>query len=93
VGEAADGEGAVAGVVDTQADVILLDLSLPGMDGLEAIQRIRTVSPQTGIVVLSGFAAQQLAETAVELGADRYLEKGEPGDVICGAVREVAEMR
>ena len=93
VGEAADGEGAVAGVLDTRADVILLDLSMPGMDGLEAIQRIREVAPDTGIVVLSGFSARRLGEAAMDIGADRYLEKGEPGDVIRSTIHEVARGR
>jgi DNA-binding NarL/FixJ family response regulator len=93
VGEAADGEGAVAGVMETRADVILLDLSMPGMDGLEAIQRIRETAPRAGIVVLSGFSARRLGEAAMDLGADRYLEKGEPGDVIRSTIHEVARGR
>ena len=93
VGEAADGESGVAGVLDTQADVILLDLSMPGMDGLEAIQRLRELAPDTVIVVLSGFSAGRLGEAALELGADRYLEKGEPGEVIRGAIHDAVEAR
>ncbi|MEA2391441.1 MAG: hypothetical protein QOK31_1550 [Solirubrobacteraceae bacterium] len=93
VGEASDGDAGARGVVDTDADVILLDLSMPGMDGLEAIQMIRAASPDTGIVVLSGFSAARLGQTALDLGADRYLEKGEPGEVIREAIRAVAEER
>jgi DNA-binding NarL/FixJ family response regulator len=88
VGEAADGEGGVTGVVDTRADVILLDLSMPGMDGLEAIQRLLESSPRTAIVVLSGFSAGRLGEAALQLGADRYLEKGEPGEVIRSTIHD-----
>jgi DNA-binding NarL/FixJ family response regulator len=93
VGEAADGESGVAGVVETRADVILLDLSMPGMDGLEAIARLREVAPDTGIVVLSGFSAGRLREASLDAGADRYLEKGEPGEVIRDAVLDVARGR
>ncbi len=93
VGEAADGEAGVAGVLETKADVILLDLSMPGMDGLEAIGRIREVAPETGIVVLSGFSVGRLGEAALEVGAHRYLEKGEPGEVIRAAILEVAQAR
>ena len=88
VGEAADGEAGVSGVADTKADVILLDLSMPGMHGLEAIQRLRETSPETAIVVLSGFSAGRLGEAALQLGADRYLEKGEPGDVIRSTIHD-----
>ncbi len=93
VGEAADGEAGVAGVLETKADVILLDLSMPGMDGLEAIGRIREVAPATGIVVLSGFSVGRLGEAALEVGAHRYLEKGEPAEVIRAAILEVARER
>jgi DNA-binding NarL/FixJ family response regulator len=93
VGEAADGAGGARGVVESDADVILLDLSMPGMDGLEAIERIRDASPETGIVVLSGFSAARLGQTALDLGADRYLEKGEPGEVIRETIRAVADER
>ncbi len=93
VGEAADGDGAVRGVVDTRADVILLDVSMPGMDGLEAIGRIREESPDTRIVVLSGFSASRLGEAALKAGADRYLEKGEPGEVIRETIRRVVTTR
>jgi DNA-binding NarL/FixJ family response regulator len=93
VGEAADGETGVAGVVETRADIILLDLSMPGMDGLEAIARLREVAPSTGIVVLSGFSAGRLREAAIDAGADRYLEKGEPAKAIRSAVLDVARAR
>jgi DNA-binding NarL/FixJ family response regulator len=93
VGEAADGEAGVAGVVETRADVILLDLSMPGMDGLEAIARLRELAPWTGIVVLSGFSAGRLREAAIDAGADRYLEKGEPANAIRAAVLDVARAR
>jgi DNA-binding NarL/FixJ family response regulator len=93
VGEASDGEGGVAGVVETRADIILLDLSMPGMDGLEAIARLREVAPSTGIVVLSGFSAGRLREAAIDAGADRYLEKGEPAKAIRSAVLDVARTR
>src|SRR3954453_6459806 len=91
VGEAADGEAGVAGVLDTKADVILLDLSMPGMDGLEAIQRLREVAPDTVIVVLSGFSAGRLGEAALQLGADRYLEKGEPAEVIRQTIHDAVQ--
>lgn len=76
VGEAADGKQAVELVTLEKPDAVILDLSMPVMDGLEAIPLIKEASPQTKIVVLSGFEADRMAEAALELGAERYLQKG-----------------
>lgn len=76
VGEASNGEEAVALTTSQKPDAVILDLAMPVMDGLEAIPQIKEASPQTKIVVLSGFEAERMAKTALELGADRYLQKG-----------------
>ena len=74
--EASDGLRAVEAAGRTQPDVVVLDLAMPVMDGLQAITQIRRVAPATRIVVLSGFTAERMAEQARVLGADAYLEKG-----------------
>ncbi len=89
VGEAGDGAEAVEMVCRTRADVILLDLAMPVMDGLQAIPEIRRRSPDTGIVVLSGFDASKMAQRALDLGATAYLSKGAGPDKILALVREV----
>ncbi|MGH3118469.1 MAG: response regulator transcription factor [Gaiellales bacterium] len=76
IGEAANGKEAVNLVTTHKPDAVILDLSMPVMDGLEAIPLIKEASPDTKIVVLSGFEADRMAEAALELGADRYLQKG-----------------
>ena len=76
VGEAADGEEAVSGVRRTNPDVLLLDLSMPKLDGLEVIRALREEDSDTRVVVASGFAASRLAPVALELGAVAYFEKG-----------------
>jgi DNA-binding response OmpR family regulator len=73
--------------------VVLLDLSMPEMDGLETIPAISSAAPDTGIIVFSGFAAERMREAALQGGADLYLEKGLPLDEVISAVREVAGMR
>ncbi|MBK5306262.1 MAG: response regulator [Frankiaceae bacterium] len=77
VAEAGDGETAVDLVQVHQPDVILLDLSMPVMDGLQAIPEIQRLSPRTKIVILSGFDETRMRPVAMELGATAYLEKGE----------------
>lgn len=76
VGEAADGEQAVAVVAEKQPDVVLLDLSMPHMDGLQALPLIREVSPHSRVIVMSGFDAGAVAEKALAAGATAYIEKG-----------------
>ena len=94
VGEAADGAGGIAGVIQTAPDAILLDLSMPGMDGLEALPVIRKVAPHAALLVFSGFAEERLGEVSLARGADRYLQKDQPPEAVRQAVLEaVAERR
>lgn len=76
VGEAANGEEAVALAADVRPDLLLLDLSMPVMDGLEALPLIRVASPSTSVVVVSGFLNIDLQERVMSLGAIGFVEKG-----------------
>jgi DNA-binding NarL/FixJ family response regulator len=93
VGEAGTGAEAVAGVGETRPDVVLLDLSMPDLDGLEVIPVVLEQSPETGIVVFSGFEAARMRGPTLELGAHRYVEKGRPLDELRAAIREVSESK
>jgi signal transduction histidine kinase len=76
VGEAGDGRAGIEVTRDLRPDLVLLDLSMPVMDGLEALPVIRGHCPDATIVVLSGFGATQMAERALARGADGYIQKG-----------------
>lgn len=78
VGEASDGAQAVLRAEELQPDVVLLDLNMPRHDGLEAISEIRARCPGTRVVVLSGLAPEVIADKALELGADRFVDKSAP---------------
>ncbi len=93
VGEAGDGRAGIEAVRVGQPDVILLDLSMPVMDGLEALPTMRQLVPNARIIVLSGFGADQMAERAMELGADGYLQKGASLGKILDHIRDVVEGR
>jgi DNA-binding NarL/FixJ family response regulator len=90
VGEAENGRDCVRLVAELRPDVVLLDLSMPDMDGLETIPRVATAAPATGIVVFSGFVAERVRQLALNLGADGYVDKGTPLDELAAVVRDVA---
>lgn len=75
VAEARDGAEAIELAGTHRPDLVLLDLAMPVMDGLEAIPGIRLRSPDSRIVVLSGFNADRMGPIALQCGADAYLEK------------------
>lgn len=80
VGEAENGQEAIEATERHTPDVILLDLAMPVLDGLQAIPDIRRVSPETQIIVLSGYASAQVEAEALALGAAGYVEKGCPSE-------------
>jgi PAS domain S-box-containing protein len=85
VGEAADGLTAVELASELQPDLVMLDLAMPRMDGLEALPLIRAAVPGVRVIVLSGFNQSTLAEKALEAGADKYVVKG-------GSMRQLLEL-
>lgn len=90
VGEAGDGREAVAQVEQLQPDVVLLDLDMPVMDGLEALRRIIQLRPQTKVIIFTVFDTDERILAAVRAGAQGYLLKGDaPRQEIFRAVRTV----
>jgi YesN/AraC family two-component response regulator len=75
VGEAADGARAIEVVDQEQPDLVVLDITMPMVGGIEALPRLHEVSPTTRVVMLSGFSAEEMAKPARELGAVGYIEK------------------
>ena len=91
VGEADNGLDGVRLVEELKPDVVVLDLAMPGLDGLEALTRMLAVSPPPEILVHSGFDAAGMRDRVLALGAARYLKKGgKLGDVRVD-VREIIE--
>jgi NarL family two-component system response regulator LiaR len=90
VGEAADGEAAVAEVERHGPDVALVDLVMPGIDGVEAIRRIREESPGTDVIVLTSFTEDEKIFPALQAGAVGYLLKDVQPRELAQAIRAVA---
>ncbi len=91
VGSAADGAAAVDAVERSRPDVVLMDLSMPVMDGIEATRRISARFPECRVLVLTSYTDQKRILDALEAGADGYLLKHSEPDVIVAAVREVMD--
>jgi DNA-binding NarL/FixJ family response regulator len=90
VGEARDGHEALKIVRDTEFDVLLLDLSMPGKGGMELIRQVRDEKPKVRIVVLSMHAEHQYAVRAIKTGASGYLTKDSATTQLVAAIRKVA---
>jgi DNA-binding NarL/FixJ family response regulator len=86
VGEAADGRQAIELVVRLMPDVLVLDIAMPVMDGLEALPHIRSASPGTKVVMLTGVANDGVRKRALDGGAALFLEKGTDIDEVVRAV-------
>jgi DNA-binding NarL/FixJ family response regulator len=93
VGEADNGLDGVRMVEQLKPDVVVLDLAMPGIDGLEAISLMLGVDRPPKILVHSGFDADTMRERVLALGAERYLEKGGNLREVRTAVREVMDRR
>ena len=90
VGEAGDAQTGVDLIGELEPDVVLLDLSMPGISGLEAIRMIQVAAPRTAIVILSGMSKARAGDVCRALGASDYIEKREPMDRVREAVRDAA---
>jgi DNA-binding NarL/FixJ family response regulator len=89
VGEAGDGDEAVRLVERTQPDVLLTDVVMPGIDGIEAIRRLRAAGSTVGILVLTSFSGAEQVIPAIRAGADGYLLKDAGPAALDGAIRAV----
>ena len=89
VGEARDGGEAIERCRELRPDLILMDVSMPGMDGLEATRKIKEEFPETSVLILTGHADHRLLMDAVKAGAAGYVLKGEHPNHVLDAVRAV----
>ena len=91
VAQASDGIEAIEMVEKHRPDVVLLDVSMPRMDGLQALPAIKAAHPLTKVVVLSAFSEVEMSERASGRGADAYLEKGQLFEKIRETITRVHE--
>lgn len=89
-GEAADGREAVRAAVTLAPDVIVLDIHMPGLDGVAAAREIRKAAPAVGILMLTMLDDDESVRAAMAAGAAGYVLKGDPQQKIVRAIRSVA---
>jgi DNA-binding NarL/FixJ family response regulator len=90
VGEAPNGEAAIRTAVNTQPDLVIMDINMPGLSGLEATRRLLEHSPGSRVLALSVSAQEADVSSAILAGASGYVLKDEPGEQIIAAVEATA---
>lgn len=90
VGEAAGGQGALDFLQREQADIVLLDLQMPGLDGIETTKRIAACHPQVKVLILTSFGNWDQVYSALKNGAAGYILKDAEPEQLAAAIRAVA---
>lgn len=89
VGEAADGAEGVARTEELRPDVVLMDIKMPGTDGIEALRRLRELDNPAKVLIVTSFTEQRTVVPALRAGASGYVYKDVDPDVLAGAIRSV----
>lgn len=89
--EAGNGEEAVAAYEQDRPDLVLLDVNMPFMDGIETLTKLKAIDPACVVIMLTSLANRETVERALDLGAENYIRKDTPKDEITKALAETIE--
>ncbi|WP_043263757.1 response regulator transcription factor [Streptomyces sp. CT34] len=89
VGEASDGDEGVAATEQLRPDVVLMDIKMPGTDGIEALRRLRELDNRARVLVVTSFTEQRTVVPALRAGAAGYVYKDIDPDALAGAIRSI----
>lgn len=87
--EAVNGEDALAAYQADRPDLVLLDVNMPRMDGMETLRKLKQIDPDCVVIMLTSVANRESVERALELGAADYIRKDTPKDEIAQALTEI----
>ena len=90
VGEAADGDTAISAAEELQPDLVVLDILMPGVPGLDAVEKIKAVSPDTAVVMLTGSESEEDLLECIKAGARGYLVKDSDFEDLARSLKDVA---
>jgi DNA-binding NtrC family response regulator len=93
VGTACDGEQALLKVTSEKPDVIVLDLNMPGMHGMEVLKKVKNLYPDVQVIVLTGHGTEKDAEEARGLGGFDFLNKPADIDQLASKIRKACQMK
>jgi len=88
-GEAGDGMETLACVRRNECDVVLLDISMPGRNGIDTLRQLKRTRPELPVLILSAYSEQQFAVSLLRAGASGYISKESASDQLVGAIRTV----
>jgi two-component system chemotaxis response regulator CheY len=92
VGEASNGDEAIRVYLDKRPDVVLMDITMPGMDGLTALKKIREHDPEARIIICSALGQQRLIVQAIQLGAKDFIVKPFQPQRIISALKKALDI-
>jgi two-component system response regulator NreC len=90
VGEAATGEESIQLAIERQPDIVLMDIGMQDMDGIETTRRLRKLAPQIQVLILTVYEDESLLQAAIKAGAVGYIVKRAAGEELMAAIRAVA---
>lgn len=91
ISEAGNGEEAIAAFQADKPDIVLLDVNMPYMDGIQTLRKLKEIDPDCVVIMLTSLANRETVERALELGAENYIRKDTPKDEIMKALEETID--
>ena len=91
IAEASNGEEAVAAFQKDKPDIVLLDVNMPHMDGIQTLRKLKEIDPDCVVIMLTSLANRETVERALELGAVNYIRKDTPKEEIAKSLAETID--